>query len=56
MTPFFYVTSVNIACGFHAGDPSVIRETIRVAAAAGLRIGAHPGIRTFRDSAVAPWR
>ena len=38
-----HVTSLNIACGFHAGDPSVIRHTIRVAAAAGVRIGAHPG-------------
>ena len=38
-----HVTSINIACGFHAGDPSVIRHTIRVAAAAGVRIGAHPG-------------
>lgn len=37
------VTSVNVACGFHAGDPSVIRRTIRLAAAAGVRIGAHPG-------------
>jgi UPF0271 protein len=38
-----HVTSVNVACGFHAGDPSVIRRTIRLAADAGLRIGAHPG-------------
>jgi UPF0271 protein len=38
-----HVTSVNVACGFHAGDPSVIRRTIRLAAAAGVRIGAHPG-------------
>src|SRR5215208_3004940 len=38
-----HVTSINIACGFHAGDPSVIRRTIRLAAEAGVRIGAHPG-------------
>lgn len=37
------VTSLNIACGFHAGDPSVIRGTVRAAAAAGVSIGAHPG-------------
>lgn len=37
------VTSANIACGFHAGDPVVIRETIRQAAQNGVRIGAHPG-------------
>jgi UPF0271 protein len=40
---FSYVTSVNVACGFHAGDPSVIRRTIRLAADAGVCIGAHPG-------------
>lgn len=37
------VTSLNIACGFHAGDPVVIRRTIRAAAAAGVSVGAHPG-------------
>jgi 5-oxoprolinase (ATP-hydrolysing) subunit A len=40
---FSHVTSVNVACGFHAGDPSSIRRTIRLAADAGVRIGAHPG-------------
>jgi len=37
------VTSVNIACGFHAGDPLVIERTVRLAAAAGVAVGAHPG-------------
>ncbi len=37
------VTSVNIACGFHAGDPRVIESTIRRAIGAGAAIGAHPG-------------
>ncbi len=37
------VTSINVACGFHAGDPVVIRRTIRAAVAAGVAIGAHPG-------------
>ncbi|WP_127114815.1 LamB/YcsF family protein [Shimia sediminis] len=37
------VTSANIACGFHAGDPVVIRDTIRQAAQNGVRVGAHPG-------------
>ena len=37
------VTSVNIACGFHAGDPVVIERTIRLALASGVAIGAHPG-------------
>lgn len=37
------VTSLNVACGFHAGDPAVIRHAIRSAAAAGVSVGAHPG-------------
>jgi UPF0271 protein len=37
------VTSANVACGFHAGDPSVMRRTIAVAAEHGVAIGAHPG-------------
>lgn len=37
------VTSVNIACGLHAGGPGVMRRTARLAAAAGTAIGAHPG-------------
>lgn len=37
------VTSVNIACGFHAGDPLTIRRTIGLSLDAGVAIGAHPG-------------
>jgi UPF0271 protein len=37
------ITSGSIACGFHAGDPSVMRRTVRMAARAGVAIGAHPG-------------
>jgi UPF0271 protein len=37
------VSSVNIACGFHAGDPATIERTVALAAAAGAAIGAHPG-------------
>ena len=39
------VTSANIACGFHAGDPLVIRETVIGARDAGVAIGAHVGYR-----------
>ena len=42
---FRSVSSANVACGFHAGDPSVIRRTCREAVAAGVRIGAHVGYR-----------
>jgi 5-oxoprolinase (ATP-hydrolysing) subunit A len=37
------ITSANIAAGFHAGDPSVLRDTIRLAKTHGVAIGAHPG-------------
>lgn len=37
-----YVTSANIACGFHAGDPSVMQQTVKLAAEKGIAIGAHP--------------
>ena len=37
------VTSANIACGFHAGDPTVLRRTIALAKANGVAVGAHPG-------------
>ena len=37
------VSSANIACGQHAGDPMVMRDTVRMAADAGIAIGAHPG-------------
>jgi len=40
---FRSITSGSIACGFHAGDPSVIRHTVRAATRAGVSIGAHPG-------------
>jgi len=38
-----HVTSANIACGFHAGDPMVMQHTVRLARDAGVAIGAHPG-------------
>ena len=37
------VTSANIACGFHAGDPDVMARTMRLAQGKGVGIGAHPG-------------
>ncbi len=42
------VTSANIACGFHAGDPGWMRATVRLAEAAGAGIGAHPGFPDLR--------
>ncbi len=37
-----WVTSANVACGWHGGDPAVMRKTIELAKARGVRVGAHP--------------
>jgi UPF0271 protein len=38
------ITSANIACGFHGGDPATIRKTVRLAVDHGVAIGAHPSL------------
>lgn len=40
---FPFLTSVNVACGFHAGDPSTMRRTLELASRHGVAVGAHPG-------------
>ena len=42
------VSSANVACGFHAGDPRVMRRTVAAAAERGVRVGAHPGYADLR--------
>ncbi|MDP9936793.1 UPF0271 protein [Paenarthrobacter nicotinovorans] len=42
---FRSVSSANVACGFHAGDPTVMRATCELAAQRGVTVGAHPGYR-----------
>ena len=37
------ISSANIACGFHAGDPGVIRKTVELTKKHGVAPGAHPG-------------
>jgi UPF0271 protein len=37
------ITSASVACGFHAGDPGVMRETVSLARQHGVSVGAHPG-------------
>lgn len=54
-----YITSANIACGFHAGDPATMRKTVERALAHGVEIGAHPGLPDLngfgrRDMAISP--
>ena len=39
------ITSANVACGFHAGDPMVMQRTVSAAAGRGVTVGAHPGYR-----------
>lgn len=53
------VSSCNIACGAHAGDPIIMRKTVEMAASAKVAIGAHPGypdLQGFgrRDMALTP--
>ena len=53
------VSSVNIACGFHAGDPSTMRATVRAAITHGVAIGAHPSLPDLqgfgrREMAITP--
>lgn len=43
-----HITSANVACGFHGGDPAVMRRTVRLAREYGVAVGAHPG---FQDLA-----
>ena len=38
------ITSANIACGFHGGDPHVMRKTVELAVQHGVAVGAHPGL------------
>lgn len=39
------ISSANVACGAHAGDPATMRATVQLALAHGVRVGAHPGYR-----------
>ncbi|KAI1139370.1 LamB/YcsF [Hypoxylon sp. FL0543] len=54
-----YIDVANVACGFHAGDPSTMVRTVRLAKEYGVRVGAHPGMPDLlgfgrRRMAIAP--
>jgi 5-oxoprolinase (ATP-hydrolysing) subunit A len=54
-----FVTSANIACGFHAGDPATMRQTVKLALDHGVALGAHPGLQDLvgfgrRDMDLSP--
>ena len=43
-----HVSSANVACGFHAGDPEVMIRTVQAAKEASVAVGAHPGHPDFK--------
>ena len=43
-----YISSANIACGYHAGDAGTMRETVELALRSGVEIGAHPGFQDLQ--------
>lgn len=43
-----YISSANIACGFHASDPSVMNHTVKLAKKYGVAVGAHTGLRDLQ--------
>lgn len=43
-----YIDIANVACGFHASDPNVMRMTVRLAKQHGVRVGAHPSLRDLQ--------
>jgi UPF0271 protein len=43
-----YITSANVACGFHAGDPLVMQETVQLAKKYDVAVGAHTGLQDLR--------
>lgn len=54
-----YIPAANVACGFHAGDPLVMKKTVELAKKNGTAVGAHPGFRDLvgygrREMAVTP--
>lgn len=53
------ISSANIACGFHAGDPVIMRKTVKLALEKGVAIGAHPGFQDLsgfgrREMVISP--
>jgi UPF0271 protein len=51
-----YISSVNIACGFHAGDPVTMRATVRPRWATGFRLAAHVALPELREASGKPRR
>ena len=50
------VSSANVACGFHGGDALVMHETLRLASAKGVGVGAHPDLTIFGALVGGPFK
>src|SRR6516165_10084030 len=46
-----YISTANVGCGFHGGDPTVMRQTVRLAKQHGVAVGAHFGYSDLRGFA-----
>lgn len=51
-----FVSSANIACGFHAGDPSVMQKSVLLCKKYGVQVGAHPACQICRGLDAAKWQ
>ena len=54
-----FITSANIACGYHAGDPAVMHRSVALCKRYGVQVGAHPGLPDLagfgrRNMAISP--
>jgi 5-oxoprolinase (ATP-hydrolysing) subunit A len=50
------ITTANVACGFHGGDPLVMQHTVAIACEHGIAVGAHPGLRDLEGFGRRPMR
>ena len=50
-----FITSANIACGYHAGDPAVMHRSVALCKRYGVQVGAHPACPTWRGLAGGTW-
>ena len=49
------ISSANIACGFHGGDPTVMKRSIKIASDHGVALGAHPGFPGLLGFGAETW-
>jgi UPF0271 protein len=49
------IDHANVACGFHAGDPLIMQETVRNCKKHNIKVGAHPGLPDIQGEFFAGW-